>query len=117
MNDSYISTTPRRRLPAGFTLIELLVVIAIIALLVAILLPSLASARRVAKAVVCSAQLRDIGQGMVQYALDNEDWVVGSPAGSGAIVQGAVSQGPLSQNWDFMGPLAKTWGISLPEEI
>ena len=52
----------------GFTLIELLVVIAIIALLMGILMPSLAMVREHAKRVRCSSNLRQIGVGFVMYA-------------------------------------------------
>lgn len=58
----------------AFTLIELLVVVAIIALLIAILLPSLSRARELAKRTVCSSNLRGVGQGAYIYAADNEEW-------------------------------------------
>jgi prepilin-type N-terminal cleavage/methylation domain-containing protein len=55
----------------GFTLIELLVVISIIALLVSILLPSLQNARELARTVVCSSNLRNLGQSFHFYLSDS----------------------------------------------
>lgn len=59
----------------AFTLIELLVVISIIALLMAILLPSLTRARESAKVLVCRSNLRNIWTGMLQYTYANQDRV------------------------------------------
>ena len=57
----------------AFTLIELLVVIAIIALLVAILVPSLRQAKELARRVVCAANLRSMHQGLALYGEDFAD--------------------------------------------
>ena len=55
----------------GLTLVELLVVMAIIALLVAVLLPSLGAAREMARAAKAHAELHGLGLALTMYALDN----------------------------------------------
>ncbi len=61
----------------AFTLIELLVVIAIIALLIAILLPSLARARELAKRTTCASHLKSVGTASEIYSNDNKgSWMI-----------------------------------------
>jgi len=59
----------------GFTLIELLVVIAIIAILAAILLPSLQRAQKTARGTVCASNLKNVAMGHFYYADDNNQWL------------------------------------------
>ena len=54
----------------GFTLVELLVVIGIIALLISILLPTLARARDAAKSIKCASNARQLAQGLLGYTTD-----------------------------------------------
>ncbi|MGN6368442.1 MAG: type II secretion system protein [Phycisphaerae bacterium] len=58
----------------GFTLIELLVVVAIIAVLIAILLPSLGRAKANAVRVQCAANLNQWGKVITMYQQENYEW-------------------------------------------
>ncbi len=57
----------------GFTLIELLVVIAIIALLLAILLPSLRMVKEQARRMICATHLKSIGNGLAIWGDANDN--------------------------------------------
>ncbi len=79
----------------GFTLIELLVVISIIALLIAILLPSLARAKELANRAVCSANVRGIIQSCYIYAQSNNSQFPATDGNTtGAITAGGAPGAP-----------------------
>lgn len=98
----------RIRGPA-FTLIELLVVVAIIGLLVSILVPSLSSARALAKLRVCSNNLRNLGHGIVLYATMHRDEIPNGPPGNGLFGL-PFSDMATSQIWLGVDPMIPAAG-------
>lgn len=62
----------------AFTLLELLTVVAIIAVLLGMLVPALAAARRSARSVSCRANLHSLMTALTMYASENHDRVIPS---------------------------------------
>lgn len=58
----------------GFSLVELLVLLGIVVLLIGVLLPVIASARRSANIAACASNLRQIGQALRAYQAEDRHW-------------------------------------------
>jgi prepilin-type N-terminal cleavage/methylation domain-containing protein len=97
--ESPFRTNQQSTCSRAFTLIEVLVVIAIIALLLAILLPTLASAREAGRAVVCLSNLRGMFTICRTYADENKGLLpaIGQPYASipnwALVIQSSIGSG------------------------
>ena len=102
------SSDRRRR---AFTLVELLVVIGVIAVLIGILLPTLARAREAAWRAACLSNLRQVGMAMRFYADTNRDQVpLGYRAGNkqfNSMVRGSNNRLVIF-GWLYAGGFMKT---------
>ena len=88
----------------AFTLVELLVVVSIIALLIAMLIPSLSKARKQAKAVTCASNLRGLAVAVHAYANAN---------GGSLVSAGLAHGGSVDEHAAWMNTLQSEYGNKL----
>ena len=107
---------PRTHRAKGFTLIELLVVIAIIAILAALLVPSLTRALESAKQGACLSNIRQAGLALRTYANDHDDWLPRSEtilSGGRTFFWTSIVMPYLGHGMDEPHPWGGTWGYQV----
>ncbi len=100
----------------AFTLIELLVAIAIIAILAALLLSALSTAKQHAWTAKCNSNLHQIGLGMRMYANDNNEFY---PESGGDIYWGAIDPTTGKPGWmqQIVSCVGNTNAFSCPGNV
>jgi prepilin-type N-terminal cleavage/methylation domain-containing protein len=111
-----ISSLDNRKSPTGFTLIELLVVISIIALLIAILLPTLQLIRRQSKSVTCKSNLHQWDIFFSMYKANNDGMFFKASQG-GTWIEPLKTYFQDAKDSLFLCPMAKKHYIENPNEL
>jgi prepilin-type N-terminal cleavage/methylation domain-containing protein len=106
---------PRRR-ARGFTLVELLVVIAIIAIMAALLLPTLSGAKAKAQTISCLNNLRQLGVATQAYMADNRGLLVANHRGDVSVPAATNSWvwGNMRNKYDCTNMLFLRWSKLFP---
>lgn len=92
----------------AFTLLELLVVVAIVAMLAAILLPSLQQSRRQGQAVACLSNMRQLGLALHMYAQTQGNRLIGS-----GLTHGGGPTSPALEARSWFHTLKREYGNKL----
>lgn len=107
-------------LKRAFTIVELLVVIAVIALLVAVLVPTLLAAKNRARSAICTSNMRQLSIGLVVYEAEQEVFPYGFNDKAHKLLSpplsGFLGSGPDKVGWWWVNYLQSILEISLDQD-